>query len=119
MEGGKENKDQRPSSRSYNRLYFIILMHAGVIPGDIDGSSWMLLHQGFKQLRNLLAALPALEQDHTFSRVIVHGSNPVVFVGLPWRRDHHLLPFRTPHASQARDPAQIKLVCIIKHVSPF
>src|SRR5260370_7788931 len=98
-------QDQAPCRCPYHRFYLIILMHTGVVPGHIDGSCRMLLDQGFQHLRNLLATLAALELHHAFSRMIVHGPNPIVFVWLPWRRDHHLLPFTAPHAPQTPKPA--------------
>src|SRR6266702_3435494 len=83
--GRQVEQDQAPCRCSYDRFHLIILMRVGIIPSHRDGSCWMFLDQGFQQLCHLLAALATMKLHHAFSCMIVHRSDPVVFVRLPWR----------------------------------
>ena len=55
-----------------------------------------------------------LELNHGFARMIVDGSNSIRGALLSWCWDHHLLPFRTPHGLEGRQPTDIKLIRIVE-----
>jgi hypothetical protein len=115
--GWQVQKDQSSFGGLYHSFHLIVLMRIGIIPGDIDRSGGMLLHESFKEMGHLLATLVLLELHHRFARVIIHGSNAIIGLLLTWRLDHHLLAFGTPHGPQRGQPTQIELIGIVKHLS--
>ena len=80
--GRQVEQDQAPGRPSYDPFDFIILMGVGIVPGDVDGSRRMLVHQRLQQFGNLSSPLVALHQDDRFSRMIIDRADPVMPGGL-------------------------------------
>lgn len=113
----EQNKPTR--SPAHHRFNFIILMRIGIIPGHIDGFIRMLLQQCFQEFGDFLPTFASADQHHRLARMVVDGTNPVMFLSLAWRGDHHLLTAGTPHRHQGGQPRQIEFIGIVEHFLRF
>jgi hypothetical protein len=115
--GGQVEQDQPTRSPSQDSLDLVVLMGAGVIPGDIDRASRMSVKQSLQQLSHLAASFASSDQHEGFSRMVVDCTKTIAFPGLSGRRDHHLLALPAPHRSERWQPADVELVGVVEHLT--
>src|SRR5271157_2433563 len=110
-------QNQTSSCGTNNLFHFIILMSREVVPGHKNCSRGMFVQQSLQQLGHFLASLSFADQDHGFTSMVVDRSQAIVNLGLTRGRDHHLLPFGTPHRTQGREPTDIEFICIVEYIA--
>jgi hypothetical protein len=95
--GGPIEQDSTSRCGSYDRLYRIITMGVGVIPGARDGAGRMPIDHGLQPFGDLSATCAAAEEHHGFTRMIVDGAQAIPLVRLPgggimicWPRGLHI-----------------------------
>src|SRR5713101_79181 len=117
---GRQVQQDQPASCTPNHSFnLIIFMGVGIVPGDVDCSGRVLVHQSLQQFGHFTTALSSLEQNDGFTRVIIHGTQPVSTVRLTWGGDHHLFTFGAPQCPQGRQPTDIEFIGIIEYVALF
>jgi hypothetical protein len=117
---GWQVQQNQPTSCTPNDCFdLIILMRVGVVPGDVDVSGRVLVHQSLQQFGHFATALSAPKQNDGFTRVIIHGTQPVASVGLTRGGDHHLLAFGAPQRSQGWQPTDVKFIGVVKDIPWF
>jgi hypothetical protein len=116
--GPRPGSGQDAAVRCAPQRRFDLLVHAGVVPGDVDRLMPMPGEQ-CEELGDLVPALVGPGENHRFARVPVDRARPMARRGLPGRGlpghgDRHLPTDRVPHRAQRRLPADVERVGMVE-----
>ena len=100
-----------------DRFDLIVFMGVGIVPGHIDGSGGMVVHQGLQQFGDFAASLVASEEDDRLSGMVIDRANPVVFRRLPRSENAYLLAFGAPERFERRQPRDVELVRVVEGIA--
>nr|WP_244936461.1 hypothetical protein [Methylobacterium currus] len=112
--GREVKQDEAPGRAAQHRLDLIVLVRAGIIPGDVDGLGRVLFQERFEEFSDLASPLMRAGEDHRLAALPINRPEPIAPRRLHRGRDHHLLPLGTPHRPQGRIPADVELVGVVE-----
>lgn len=116
----RQVEQHQPSRRATHHGFdFIVFMSVGVVPGDVDGASGVLVNQGLQQFGDFATAFSFLEQHHRVTSVVINGPQTIVLLGHAGGRDHNLLAHRAPQGAQGWQPTQVEFVGVVEGVTFF
>ena len=107
-------EDEAPGRAAQHRLDLVVLVRAGIIPGDVDGLGRVLFQERFEEFSDLASPLMRAGEDHRLAALPINRPEQKAPPRLHRGRDHHLLPLGSRHRPRGRIPADAELGGVVE-----
>ena len=115
--GRQAKQHEAAGGAAQHGLDLVVLVGAGVVPGDVDGPPGMPGQKLLQELSHLAPALVPARDDDGLAAVPVDRAQAVAPGRLSGGGDHHLPPDGAPHRPDRRVPADVELVGVVEDLA--
>src|SRR5918993_2728933 len=112
--GRQVEEDEPARGAAQHGLDLLVLVGAGVVPGDVDGPTGVPGQELLQKLGHLAPPLAPARDDDSLAAVPVDRAQAVAPGWLRGGGDHHLPPDEAPHGPDRRVPADVELVGVVE-----